>query len=144
MGQSKRRQFTPEFKAQAVKLVVDGGHSIRQIAADLGVCESLLRRWRREGEEVASPAPTRTVRRRAAQGFGGDSSRLGAAVVHQPGGRPNQPVEDDQTHHVRPGRFPTPAAPRSSRHVRPAVITQSAGDPNFIRPLHRPAVGVRA
>lgn len=58
MGQSKRRQFTPECKVQAVKLVVDGGHSIRQIAADLGVCESLLRRWRREGKEVASSAPT--------------------------------------------------------------------------------------
>ena len=77
MGQSKRRQFTPEFKAQAVKRVVDGGHSIRQIAADLGVCESLLRRWRRERED------------RFAGADGG--GRRGCGLVAGRGGAPSAP-----------------------------------------------------
>lgn len=58
MGQGKRRFFTPEFKAQAVKLVVEGEHPISQIAGDLGIGESLLRRWRREHEEQTTPAPS--------------------------------------------------------------------------------------
>ena len=44
MGQGKRRFFTPDFKAQAVKLISEGKHPISQIAADLGIGESLLRR----------------------------------------------------------------------------------------------------
>ena len=61
MGQGKRRFFTPEFKAQAATLVIEGKHPISQIAADLGIGESLLRRWRREREEQAAPAPSRPV-----------------------------------------------------------------------------------
>ena len=56
MGQGKRRFFTPDFKAQAVKLVTEGKHPISQIAADLGIGESLLRRWRRDHEEQTAPA----------------------------------------------------------------------------------------
>ena len=57
MEQGKRRLFTPEFKAQAVKLVTEGEHPISQIAGDLGIGESLLRRWRRDHEEQAAPVP---------------------------------------------------------------------------------------
>lgn len=56
MGQGKRRFFTPEFKAQAVKLVIEGEHPISQIAGDLGIGESLLRRWRREHDEQTTSA----------------------------------------------------------------------------------------
>ena len=47
---STRRAFTEEFKAEAVRLVTVEGHSARQVAKDLGIHESLLRRWRRKLE----------------------------------------------------------------------------------------------
>jgi transposase-like protein len=41
----KRRQFTEEFKASAVRLVLDEGKILAQIARDLGVTASVLRTW---------------------------------------------------------------------------------------------------
>jgi transposase-like protein len=40
-----RRIFTDEFKAEAVRLVTVEGHAARQVARDLDIHESLLRRW---------------------------------------------------------------------------------------------------
>ena len=42
--------YHPEFRAQAVQLVKDSGKSMRQIAADLGVCYETLRKWTRQAE----------------------------------------------------------------------------------------------
>ena len=61
MGQSTRRHFTPEFKAQTVKLATEGGHPLSQVAADLGIRASLLRRWRRAHEDLAAPAKNNVV-----------------------------------------------------------------------------------
>src|SRR3954467_3492502 len=47
---SIRRAFTDEFKAEAVRLVTVEGHSARQVARDLGIHESLRRRWQRKLE----------------------------------------------------------------------------------------------
>src|SRR6266545_376726 len=47
-GSSKRRQrrsFTDEFKAGAVRLVLDEGKSIPQVARDLDLTESSVRTW---------------------------------------------------------------------------------------------------
>src|SRR4028118_1798887 len=41
-----RRTFTPEFKAQAVKLVTEGGKSLAEVARDLDLGESMLRAWK--------------------------------------------------------------------------------------------------
>jgi transposase len=41
----KRREFTPEFKAGAVKLVLEEGKSTTQVAQDLDLTESALRMW---------------------------------------------------------------------------------------------------
>src|SRR3954454_22462572 len=38
-----RRMFTPEFKAQAVKLVTEQGKSLAEVARDLDLGESMLR-----------------------------------------------------------------------------------------------------
>jgi transposase len=43
---SKRRQFTREFKLEALRLVEESGKSIGQVARDLGIHETMLRRWR--------------------------------------------------------------------------------------------------
>ena len=40
-----RRQFDEEFKAQAVRLVVDDGKTIGAVARDLDLTESALRHW---------------------------------------------------------------------------------------------------
>jgi transposase len=39
----KRRVYTPEFKAEAVKLVTDKGYSVAGAARSLGMHETLLR-----------------------------------------------------------------------------------------------------
>jgi len=41
----KRREFTPEFKAGAVKLVLEEGKTTSQVAQDLDLTESALRIW---------------------------------------------------------------------------------------------------
>ena len=41
-----RRTFTPEFKAEAVKLVTEQGRSFVEVAKDLDIGESTLRSWR--------------------------------------------------------------------------------------------------
>jgi len=43
-----RRQFSREFKGEAVKLVTERGVGLSQEARDLGVGETVLRRWMRE------------------------------------------------------------------------------------------------
>ena len=40
-----RRQFDDEFKAQAVRLVLDEGKSLAATARDLDLTESALRQW---------------------------------------------------------------------------------------------------
>jgi transposase len=40
-----RRQFTPEFRAGAVRLVLDEGKSVTQVARDLDLTVSALRTW---------------------------------------------------------------------------------------------------
>lgn len=40
-----RRGFTPEFKAGAVKLVLEEGKSVSQVARDLDLTETAFRKW---------------------------------------------------------------------------------------------------
>ena len=41
-----RREFTPEFKREAVALLEISGRPQMQIAAELGIQQSMLRQWR--------------------------------------------------------------------------------------------------
>jgi transposase-like protein len=41
----KRRQFTPEFKAEAVRLCRAGDRSVTEVANDLDLTETALREW---------------------------------------------------------------------------------------------------
>ena len=43
-----RRKFDREFKEGAVRLIVDGGRTVKGVARDLGVHESVLQRWKKE------------------------------------------------------------------------------------------------
>ncbi|BBY58957.1 transposase [Mycolicibacterium sarraceniae] len=40
-----RRSFTPEFKVEAARRVIDGGRSVTEVARELNVHENLLRKW---------------------------------------------------------------------------------------------------
>jgi transposase len=59
MGQH-RRQFSPEFKADAVALVRSSGRSVAAIARELGIGESNLGNWvKNEGIVRAASDPNR-------------------------------------------------------------------------------------
>jgi transposase-like protein len=57
MARRKRRQFTPEFKAEAVRLAQVGDRSIGQVAIDLDLTETALREWVRRAEVDAGKGP---------------------------------------------------------------------------------------
>jgi transposase-like protein len=50
MERRKRRAFTKEFKAETVRLVVEGARSISEVARDLDLTESALRLWVHQAE----------------------------------------------------------------------------------------------
>lgn len=52
--EEKRRQYTREYKIEAVRLLQESGRSKAQIARELGIHDSLLTRWKAQLE--ARPA----------------------------------------------------------------------------------------
>jgi len=60
-----RREFTPEYKDEAVKLVVNTGRPVATVARELGVKEQTLGRWvnlYRERQEAGDGALSETER----------------------------------------------------------------------------------
>ena len=58
MSEKKRRQYTREFKKEAVDLVNVEKYSVAEAARSLGINRNVLDRWRRQyrnGEENAFP-----------------------------------------------------------------------------------------
>lgn len=49
MAQPKR--YTKQFKEEALRLVSQEGVRLTQVAEDLGLNESMLRRWRKEANQ---------------------------------------------------------------------------------------------
>ena len=45
MGKRKRRTYTPEQRAEAIKIVFDSGRSITAVARDLDLTQSSLAAW---------------------------------------------------------------------------------------------------
>jgi transposase len=43
----KRATYTPEFKAEAIKLVTEQGYSVAEAARSLGLSDNLLRSWKK-------------------------------------------------------------------------------------------------
>lgn len=52
MERRKRRSFTPEFRAEAVRLVREGTKSLPQVAKDLDLTESALRLWVKQADKA--------------------------------------------------------------------------------------------
>ena len=57
----KRRAFTPEFKAEAVRLCKVGDRTVRQVAKDLDLTETALREWVRRADVNAGKGPPGAV-----------------------------------------------------------------------------------
>ncbi len=71
MANRTRRQYTAQFKSDAVDLIEHGGYSVTEAARRLGVDRSCVDRWRRERhrgngfgtEQHSSESPEAEVRR---------------------------------------------------------------------------------
>jgi transposase len=53
MERRKRRKFTPEFKADAVRLVTTGGRTIAEVTKQFDLIETSLRAWIKQAETDA-------------------------------------------------------------------------------------------
>ena len=63
MAKTTKRQFTDEFKREAVALWETSGRKQTEIAAELGIMPTMLRRWQRKWQDdgIVSPATKSTV-----------------------------------------------------------------------------------
>jgi transposase len=62
----KRRSFTPEYKDEAVKVVIEGSRPVAEVARDIGVHEQTLRNWVAAYRNVhAGEEPPLTISERA-------------------------------------------------------------------------------
>ena len=59
MNIKTRRQYTEEFKTEAVRLVRDSARPVAQVARDLGIADHLLYRWRAEQKQAENQSHTR-------------------------------------------------------------------------------------
>jgi transposase len=79
MTRRKRRKFTPEFKADAVRLCRAGDRSVAQVARDLDLTETALRDWLKSSDIDAgkgSPDALTTAERAELQQLRRDVKRL--------------------------------------------------------------------
>ena len=61
----KRRRFTTEFKAEAVKRLLDGGKGLGAVATELGLSPGQLSAWR--SEHLAAGSAEALAQRKAEQ-----------------------------------------------------------------------------
>jgi transposase len=59
----KRRKFSEEYKAETVRLIQGSGRSIGQMALELGIGETALRRWVEQAEIEAGRGPAGALKR---------------------------------------------------------------------------------
>ena len=69
-----RRQFTQEYKDQAVNLVLDSGRSIAEVAKSIGVHEMTLGKWVKKARENGQSSQQELS----------ESERCPASVVEMP------------------------------------------------------------
>ena len=54
MMAEKRRQYTEEFKREAIRLVTEQGYGVSEAARNLGINAHMLGRWKREFDTQGS------------------------------------------------------------------------------------------
>ena|SRR5687768_11991294 len=66
MAARKRRSYTPAYRREAARLVIDTGRPIVQVAKEIGVGEALLGRWvAQERARDDDPPPALDIDERA-------------------------------------------------------------------------------
>ena len=74
-----RRRFTAEFKAEAVKRLLDGGKGLGEVATELGLSPGQLSAWR--NEHLAAGSAEALAARKAEQAeLQRENKRLGKEV----------------------------------------------------------------
>jgi transposase len=76
MGHQQRRQFSPEFKRDAVQLVRSSGRTIADVARELGCGETSLNGWITQGPGGSGG--------REPGGVSGGGGRVGRAETASP------------------------------------------------------------
>jgi transposase len=64
----KRRKFSEEYKAETVRLIQTSGKSIREMALELGIGETAVRRWVAQAEVEAGRGPARAWKQSEREG----------------------------------------------------------------------------
>jgi transposase-like protein len=59
----KRRKFSDEYKAETVRLIQSSGKGVGQMALELGIGETALRRWVAQAEVEAGRGPAGALSR---------------------------------------------------------------------------------
>ena len=54
---ARQRHYSEEFRAEAIRLALNSGQSVRQTALDLGIANESLGRWIRESKERPAGTP---------------------------------------------------------------------------------------
>jgi transposase-like protein len=76
-----RRNFTPEFKAEAVRLCKVGERTVTQVAIDLDLTETALRDWVKRADIDAGEGPPGGTDERRAGGADAPAAREQAAAA---------------------------------------------------------------
>ena len=63
MAAETRRQYTEDFKREAVRLVRESAHPVTQVARDLGIPENVLYRWRAQHRQAEAHGTTPAAQR---------------------------------------------------------------------------------
>ena len=69
-GKRKRRRFSAEYKAETVRLAQRSGKSMGQMALELGIGETALRRWVEQAERSRTRS-RRSIEAQRARRVGG-------------------------------------------------------------------------
>jgi transposase len=59
--QRPRRSFTPEYKADVVKLIREGGRTISEVCRDLDLTETRVRAWVQQAQVDAGQGPAQAL-----------------------------------------------------------------------------------
>jgi transposase len=57
----QRRTFTPEFKADAVRLVTSGAKTVREVVKEFDLLENSLREWLKRAKKDGGPGLPETL-----------------------------------------------------------------------------------
>jgi len=80
----KRRNYTEDFKLDAVALVTEQGYKLFDAGRSLGIGDNQIRRWKREFDEAASGARLSTGEREELKQLRMEEVACTRLCVHSP------------------------------------------------------------